>query len=158
MSKFVYMSREGIEKLKEELRHLLEVEIPRLSNKLASAREHGDLAENAEFDAAKEEMTLLQNRIARLQDTLSRAQIFDPKGISPDEITLLSTVELLDLKRDKKVTYTLVSPEEVDVERQRISTQSPVGKALIGKKAGDELTIEVPAGELQYRILRVSRE
>ncbi len=158
MSKFIYMSREGIEKLKEELRHLLDVEIPRLSNKLASAREHGDLSENAEFDAAKEEMTLLQNRIARLQDTLSRAQIFDPTGISPDEITLLSTVELLDLKRDKKVTYTLVSPEEVDIERQRISTQSPVGRALIGRKAGDELTIEVPAGELQYRILRVSRE
>lgn len=158
MSKFVYMSREGIEKLKKELQHLIKVEQPRLSNKLAAAREHGDLSENAEFDAAKEEMTMLQNRIVRLQDTLSRAQIFDPKGISSKEVTLLSTVELLDLKRGRKITYTLVSPEEVNIEEGKISAQSPVGKALIGKQAGAELAIEVPAGLLEYRILSVSRE
>lgn len=157
MSKFVYMSREGIEKLKKELKHLLDVEQPRLSNKLASAREYGDLTENAEYEAAKEEMNLLLNRITRLEETLSKAQIFDPKGIDPDEVTLLSTVELLDLKRDKKVSYTLVSPAEVDIEQQKISAKSPVGKALIGRRAGDELSIEVPAGVLKYKILSVTR-
>jgi transcription elongation factor GreA len=158
MSRFIYMSREGIEKIKSELKHLLEVEQPRLSGKLASAREYGDLAENAEYDAAKEEMDHLLRRIARAQDTLSRAQIFDPKGIDPEEITLLSTVELLDLKRDVTISYTLVSVEEADVENQRISVASPVGKALVGRKAGDTVSIQVPAGILEYKILSVKRE
>ena len=157
MSKFIYMSREGIEKVKNELKRLLEVEQPRLSKKLALAREHGDLAENAEYDAAREEMEHAQRRIARLEDTLSRAQIFDPKGIDPGEITLLSTVELKDLKKNKKIIYTLVSAEEVDVEKQRISVESPVGRALIRKMAGDIVSIEVPAGQLEYKILSVKR-
>lgn len=158
MTKFIYMSRDGIERVKNELKHLIEVEMPRLSAKVASAREYGDLAENAEYDAVREEMDHLQRRIARLQDILSRAQIFDTKGLDPDEISLLSTVELLDLKRNKKITYTLVSAEEVDVEQQRISVESPVGKALIGKKAGEEVSIQVPVGVLEYRILSVKRE
>ncbi len=152
------MSREGIEKLKSELKKLIEIEQPRLSNKLASAREHGDLSENAEYDAAKEEMHMLQNRLARLQGTLSRAQIFDPKGLDPEKITLLCTVELRDLKRDRVITYTLVSVEEADVDQMRISIESPVGKALIGKKAGDKVSIQVPAGTLEYEILSVKRE
>lgn len=151
------MSREGIEKIKSELKHLLEVVQPRLSRKLAAAREYGDLAENAEYDAAREEMEHAQRRIVRLQETLARAQIFDPKGINPEEITLLSTIELKDLKRKKKITYTLVSAEEVDVEKQRISIESPVGRALIGKKAGDKVVIDVPAGQLEYQILSVKR-
>ena len=152
------MSREGIEKVKNELKHLLKVEQPRLSKKLASAREYGDLSENAEYDAAREEMEHTQRRIVRLQDILSRAQIFDPTGINPDEITLLSTVELLDLKKDKKIKYTLVSPEEVDVEKERISVESPVGRALIGKKAGDMVRVEVPVGQLEYKVLSVKRD
>ncbi|MBU1652458.1 transcription elongation factor GreA, partial [bacterium] len=83
MSRFVYMSREGIEKLKTDLKRLIEVEQPKISEKLEIAREHGDLSENAEYDAAKEEMSMLQSRIIRSQDTLSRAQIFDPKGLEP---------------------------------------------------------------------------
>ncbi len=158
MSKFIYMSREGIEKIKNELKHLLEVEQPRLSKKLANAREYGDLAENAEYEVAREEMENLQRRIARLQETLSRAQIFDPKGMDPEEITLFSKVELLDRKRGKKITYTLVSPEEVDIDQHRISVMSPVGKALIGRRAGEELSIEVPAGVIEYKILSVTRE
>ncbi len=152
------MSREGIDKLKAELKKLIEIEQPKLTAKLASAREHGDLSENAEYDAAKEEMDHLHRRLARLQDTLSRAQIFDPKGIDPDTVTLLSTVELEDLKRKRKITYTLVSVEEADVEQMRISIESPVGKGLIGKKAGDTVSIQVPAGLLEYKILTVNRE
>jgi transcription elongation factor GreA len=152
------MSREGIEKLKADLKNLLDVQQPKLSRKLESARSYGDLAENAEYDAAKEEMDHLQRKIARLEDTLSRAQIFDPTGIDPDEITLLSTVELLDLRRNKKITYTLVSGEEADVDQNRISVASPVGKSLIGKRAGEKVTIEVPAGILQYKVLSVTRE
>ena len=157
MGKFIYMSREGIDKIRSELKRLLEVEQPLLSQKMASAREYGDVAENTEYDVAKEEMNHLQRRIARLQDTLSRAQIFDPKGLDPDTITLLSTVKLEDLKKNKKITYTLVSPEEVDVDLQRISVQSPVGQALIGKKAGEVISVEVPAGVLEFKILSVSR-
>ena len=158
MGKFIYMSREGIEKIKKELKHLLEVEQPRLSQKMEHARGYGDLAENAEFEAAREEMDHLQRRIARLQEILARAQIFDRRGMHPDEISLLSTVELKDLKKKKKITYTLVSPEEVDVDQQRISVESPVGRALIGKKAGDVVSIEVPAGMLEYQILSVKQE
>lgn len=157
MSKFIYMSREGIEKVKKELKHLLEVEQPQLSQKMATAREYGDIAENAEYDVAREEMDHLLRRIARLQDTLSRAQIFDPKGLNPEEITLLSTVQLQDLKKKRKITYTLVSPEEVDIDQNRISVQSPVAQALIGKKAGDIIQVEVPAGTLEFKILSVKR-
>lgn len=157
MTKYIYMSREGIEKVKNELKQLLEIEQPRLSKKMSQARDYGDLGENAEYDAIREEMDHLQRRIARLQDILSRAQIFDAKGIDPGEITLLSTVELLDLKKDKKITYTLVSAEEVDVDQQRISIESPVGKALIGRKAGEEISIQVPVGILEFRILSVKR-
>lgn len=157
MSKFIYMSREGIEKVKKELKHLLEVEQPQLSQKMATAREYGDIAENAEYDVAREEMDHLLRRIARLQDTLARAQIFDPKGLNPEEITLLSTVQLQDLKKKRKITYTLVSPEEVDIDQNRISVQSPVAQALIGKKAGDIIQVEVPAGTLEFKILSVKR-
>jgi transcription elongation factor GreA len=158
MGKFIYMSREGIEKLRAELKRLFEVEQPLLSQKLATAREYGDISENAEYDVAREEMDHLQRRMARLQETLSRAQLFDAKGLDPDEISLLSTVELQDLKKKRSVTYTLVSPEEVDVDQNRISVQSPVGQALIGKKAGDKVTVEVPAGILEFKILSVKRE
>lgn len=158
MGKFIYMSREGINKLRNELKRLLEVEQPQLSQKLATAREYGDIAENAEYDVAREEMDHLQRRIARLQETLSRAQLFDAKGLDPDEVTLLSTVELQDLKKKRTVTYTLVSAEEVNVDLNRISVQSPVGQALIGKKAGDKVTVEVPAGILEFKIISVKRE
>lgn len=157
MGKFIYMSREGIDKIKKELKQLLDFEQPRLSKKLAAAREYGDLAENAEYDAAREEMEHTQRRINRLQDTLSRAQIFDPKGIAPDEVTLLATVTLHDLKTSKDITYTLVSAEEVDVDQQKISIESPVGRALVGKKKGDTVSIEVPVGTLEYKIVSVSR-
>jgi transcription elongation factor GreA len=158
MGKFIYMSREGIDKIKRELKQLLEIEQPRLSKKLAAAREYGDLAENAEYDAAREEMEHTQRRINRLQETLSRAQIFDPKGIAADEVTLLATVKLKDIKTGKDVTYTLVSAEEVDVENMKISIESPVGRALVGKKKGDSVTIEVPRGILEYKIISVSRK
>lgn len=157
MAKFIYMSRDGIDKLTNELRRLLDVELPLVSQKIATARGYGDIAENAEYDVAREEMDHLQRRIARLQDTLSRAQLFDPQGLNPEEVTLLSTVQLQDLKKKKKVTYTLVSAEEVDVEAMRISIQSPIGRALVGKKAGDRVTVEVPAGVLDFKILSVTQ-
>jgi len=157
MAKFIYMSRDGIEKLTNELKRLLDVELPLVSQKIATARGYGDIAENAEYDVAREEMDHLQRRIARLQDTLSRAQLFDPQGLNPEEVTLLSTVQLQDLKKKKKVTYTLVSAEEVDVEAMRISIQSPIGRALVGKKAGDRVTVEVPAGVLDFKILSVTQ-
>ncbi|MCX6639862.1 MAG: transcription elongation factor GreA [bacterium] len=158
MSKFIYMSREGIDKVKNELKQLLDVQQPQLSKKMSHARDYGDLSENAEYDAIKEEMENLQRRIARLQGILSRAQIFDPVGIDPNEITLLSTVELKDLKKNRKITYTLVSPEEVNIDQNRISVESPVGKGLIGKKAGETVSIEVPVGIIEYEILSVKRE
>jgi transcription elongation factor GreA len=158
MGKFIYMSREGIEKLRSELKRLIEVEQPQQSQRLATAREYGDISENAEYDVAREEMDHLQRRIGRLQDTLSRAQLFNAKGLDPEEITLLSTVELQDLKKKRTVTYTLVSAEEVNVDLNRISVQSPVGQALIGKRAGEKVTVEVPAGILEFKVLSVKRE
>jgi transcription elongation factor GreA len=127
-----------------------------MADKIAEARAHGDLSENAEYDAAKEEQGLFELRISKLEDLLSRARIIDKSDLPKDAIYILSDVTLEDLKTGDTVTYKLVSPEEADFEQNKIAVTSPIGKALMKKKTGDLIKVVVPAGTLEYKVLAVS--
>jgi transcription elongation factor GreA len=128
-----------------------------IAAKIAEARGHGDLSENAEYDAAKEAQQHLELKIAKLEQTLARARIIDSKDLPNDKIYILSNVTLKDVKTKKVLTYKLVSPEEANFDENKISVTSPIGKGLIGKKVNDVVKIAVPAGELSYQIIDITR-
>ena len=153
----VYLSRDGYAKLKEELRELKEAERPTVRQALQRAREFGDLSENAEYAAAKERLMFLEQRINKLEDTLSRTTLLENEAIPEDKVYIGATVELIDLKQDRELTYMLVAPEEADFDTGKISTTSPIGKGLLGHSEGEEVEIKVPAGILHYRIVKISR-
>ena len=152
----VYLSRDGYQKLQDELRELKE-ERPNARQAVQRAREFGDLSENAEYHASKERLGSLERRIGNLEDTLSRTRLLENVDIPGDKVYIGATVELLDLKKDKEIVYTLVAPEEADFEHGKISTVSPIGKGLLGHAEGEEVEITVPAGKLNYRIVTISR-
>jgi transcription elongation factor GreA len=153
----VYLTRERLVELEQELRQLKVHERTEIAAKIAEARGHGDLSENAEYDAAKEAQQHLELRIAKLEQTLGRARIIDSKDLPNDKIYILSNVTLKDIKTKKVLTYKLVSPEEANFDENKISVTSPIGKGLIGKKVNDVVKIAVPAGELSYQIIDISR-
>jgi len=153
----VYLTREKLSSLEQELRELKTNGRKSVAAKIAEARGHGDLSENAEYDAAKEEQQHLELKIARIEGTLSRAKIIEAKDLPNDKIYILSKVALKDLKTQEKCEYLLVSPEESDFESNKISVTSPIGKALLGKKKGETVEIKVPVGLLKYEILDISR-
>jgi transcription elongation factor GreA len=153
----VYLSREGYEKLQAELQGLKETERPAVRQALQQARQYGDLAENAEYAAAKERLLFLEQRINRLEETLSRVRLLEQQSIPSDKVYIGATVDLFDLKSNRQLRYTLVAPEEADFDAGKISTVSPIGKGLLGHVEGEEVEIRVPAGVLHYRIERISR-
>ena len=153
----VYLSREGYQKLQDELQELKEKERPTVRQSLQRAREFGDLSENAEYSAAKERLMFLEHRIGKLEETLSRARLLENEDIPDDKVYIGATVELLDLKKKRELTYTLVAPEEADFDNGKISTASPIGKGLLGHAEGEKVDIEVPAGKLSYKIVTISR-
>ncbi len=153
---FVYLTQEGFDKLKEELHELKYRTRPEISQKVATARDHGDLKENAEYHAAREELSLCETKIQQLQDRVARARVIDEKEVTTDQASILTTVKVKDLKRKKEFNYTLVSVEEADIKSGKISIASPVGKGLLGKKVGDIAEIKVPAGVIKYEILDIS--
>ncbi len=155
MTGYIYLSPEGYEKLKKELDDLKQVKRPELSRKISEARDFGDLKENAEYHAAKEALSLLETKISKLEETLSRAKVLKKNDMAEGKITILSTVKLKDLNRDMEIEYTLVSPEESDFKQNKISTTSPVGKALLGKEKGEIVEIRVPAGILKYQVIDI---
>jgi len=153
---FVYLTQEGFDKLKKELHELKYRIRPEISQKVATARDHGDLKENAEYHAAREELSLCETKIQQLQDRVARARVIDENEVTTDQASILTTVRVKDLKRNKEFTYTLVSVEEADIKKGRISIASPVGKGLLGKKVGEIAEIKVPAGTIRYEILEIS--
>lgn len=157
MTRTIYMSREGIEKLREELEYLKTVKRHELSKKIATAREFGDLRENAEYHAAKEEMALLENKIMSLEEKLSRARIVDTSELPQDEITIFTKVTLLDMANNREIEYVLVPQEEADIDNNIIPVNAPIAKALLGKKVNEEVTIEVPRGTLHYKVLKMEK-
>jgi transcription elongation factor GreA len=153
----VYLTRERLVEIEHELRDLKTNGRKSVAAKIAEARGHGDLSENAEYDAAKEEQQHLELRISKLEATLARAKIIDARDLPNDKIYILSRVKLKDLKTNEDFEYLLVSPEESNFENNKISVTSPIGKALLGKNRGDLVEIKVPAGTLKYKILDISR-
>ena len=156
MSGFIYLSREGMEKLKDELNYLKSTERPKIINQIAEARDKGDLSENAEYDAAKEAQGLLEARIARLENELSKSRVLDGKNIDLSTAKLLTTVKIENIQSKQKMSYTLVSESEADLKNKKISISSPIGKGLMGKKVGEIVDISVPSGAIKFKILDIT--
>lgn len=152
-----YLSREGYEKLDAELKDLKGRGRKEIAEEIAEARAKGDLSENAEYDAAKEAQGMLEKRIAELENALAHARILDEKDIKTDKAYLLSTVTIHNHKVDKQVKYTLVSPDEADFKQNKISVESPIGKAILGSEVGELVEVEVPAGKLKLEIKKIER-
>ena len=152
---FVYLTKDGLSKLKEELNELKYKTRPAISQKVATARDHGDLKENAEYHAAREELSLVETKIQSMQDRIARARIISEDDIQTDHVAILTTVTVEDQKTKKKYDYSLVSEDEADFKQNKISISSPVGKGLLGKKVDEIAEIPVPAGMLQYKILSI---
>jgi transcription elongation factor GreA len=158
MSK-VPITLRGAELLKAELQRLKSVERPSVIAAIAEARSHGDLSENAEYDAAKERQGFVEGRIAEVEGKLGNAQIIDPRALDADgRVVFGSTVELEDLEADQTVTYQIVGDDEADLKQGKISLNSPVARALIGKFAGDVSEVQTPGGRREYEILDVRYE
>ena len=151
-----YMTASGLQKLKEELQHLESVERPRVIAAIAEAREKGDLSENAEYDAAKEEQGVLESRIAMLKGKIMDARIIDETSINTDEVQILTKVRVQNLKTGQEKVYQLVTEGEANILEGTIATTTPIAKGLMGKKVGDTAEVVVPAGKLQFKILEIS--
>ncbi len=152
-----YLTREGYEKLMKELDYLKNTKRRELSKAIGQARAHGDISENAEYDAAKEAQGLNEKKVSELETALATAQILDDEFMSKDEVLIGATVSLKDLKSREELEYRLVSEDEADYSENKISVSSPVGGALLNHKVGDTVEIHVPAGILKYKILKISR-
>jgi transcription elongation factor GreA len=142
----------------QELEHLKTVKRRQLSKAIGEARAHGDISENAEYDAAKDAQGLNEKRISELENKLALARILDDTGISSDEVLIGATVKLKDLESNEELEYTLVSEMEADYESGKISITSPIGISLLNHKLGEEIDIKIPAGILKYKILKISRD
>jgi transcription elongation factor GreA len=150
------LTLEGAERLREELKRLKTVERPRIIDAIAEARAHGDLSENAEYHAAREEQGFIEGRIKELDSVLGQAQVIDPKTLDAGgRIVFGATVELLNIKTDEEVSYQIVGNLESDIAKSRISVSSPIARALIGKEEGDEVEVQTPGGVTTYEILSV---
>ncbi len=154
----VYLTKKGYEKLSEELGYLKNVRRREISKAIGVAREHGDLSENAEYDAAKDAQGYNEKKISELEEKLSRVRIIEDQDIPHGEVLIGATVKLKDLDNGEELEYTLVSEEESDYEQNKIAITSPIGLGLLSHKENEEVDIKVPAGILRYKILKISRE
>ena len=152
-----YMSQEGYDKIANELHELETVELPRVKDAIAEARDNGDLSENFEYHAAKREQGKLLGRIRFLQRVLEFARVIDKSKLRSEGIGLLSKVEMLNLNNNAKMTYTIVSPHEANMAEGKLSIKSPIARALLGKDEGDVVEVKVPVGTLKLRIESVTR-
>ena len=149
------MTRQGYQALREELRRLQTTERQKIIKAIEEARAHGDISENAEYQAAKEKQAHIEGRIQELSDRLARAEVVDIPKKAPSRVQFGVKVTLLDLDTDEEVTYQLVGPFESDVEKGRISVTSPIGRALIGKEEGDEVEVQTPKGLRVFEIIKI---
>ncbi|WP_412062277.1 transcription elongation factor GreA [Rubrivirga sp. IMCC45206] len=157
MGSTVYLTAEGLQKLKDDLHHARTVERQHISQEIAEARAQGDLSENAEYDAAKEAQGHLEARIAKLETTIANARVVNEDEVDPSKSRILSHVRVMNRKAKREATYTLVSAQEADLKQNKISVSSPIGKALLGQEVGDVVKVKVPAGVVEFEILEISR-
>lgn len=152
----IYMTEEGYNNLLNEIRKLEEIDRPEVIREISEAREKGDLSENAEYSAAKEKQSVLEDKIGHLRMQLANVKILDTSKMDASKVQILSKVTILDMKRDKEKTYTIVSDNESNQREGKIAVSTPIAKALLGKKVNDEVDIEVPAGTLRFKVLNIS--
>ena len=157
MSEGTFLTREGCDRLKEELKILKTVKRKEIANALEKARQMGDLSENAEYDSAKQSQAINEKRINELEEKILTARILDNENISSDKAYIGARLKLLDIDSKEEMNYMLVTEDEADYVEGKISISSPVGKALLGCKVGDIANIKIPAGVLKYKILEISR-
>jgi transcription elongation factor GreA len=157
MSEVSYYTREGLEKLKEELQYLKTTGRSNISKAIAEARDKGDLSENAEYDAAKEAQGLHEAKISQMQEAVANARILDESKLDTSKVLALSIVKIKNLNNNMTMSYQLVSESEADMKTGKISVASPIAKGLLGKKVGEKTEITVPAGKIEFEILEISR-
>ena len=150
------LTSKGMQALEDELQDLKVVKRKEIAQKIKEAREQGDLSENAEYDAAKDAQGLLEAKIAQLQDVISNCRIIDESQIDTSKVQILNKVTIKNIKTKATMTYTLVSESEADFKAGKLSITTPIAKALIGKKLGDKVEVQVPAGTMEFEIMDIS--
>ncbi len=157
MSEVSYYTAEGLKKLRVELEHMEHTERPRVTLEIADARDKGDLSENAEYHAAKEEQSMLEYKIAQLKDTLSKARLIDESLLDTSKVLALSIVKIRNIDNKMEFDYTLVADAVSDLSQGKLSVSSPIGHGLLGKEVGDIAEIETPSGVVKFEIVSISR-
>jgi len=157
MAKVSYVTEEGLTRMKRELEQMINIDRPAISRQIAEARDKGDLSENAEYDAAKDAQGMLEARIHKLEETIRHSRVLDESRVDTSSIQILNKVKLKNLKNNAVVEYILVSESEANLKEGKIAITTPIGKGLIGKKKGNIVEIQVPAGKLQFEVLEISR-
>jgi transcription elongation factor GreA len=157
MSDVAYYTEEGLKKLKDELHEMKTVQRPLISEQIAEARDKGDLSENAEYDAAKEAQGLLEMKISKMEELISKARIIDNSVIDDSKVFILSTVTIKNVSNGMEMQYTLVAESEADLKAKKISVDSPIGKGLLGKSVGDIADIQTPNGVMQFEVVGITR-
>lgn len=152
----VYLTKDGLAKLKKELDHLMNVERPAISRMIGEAIEKGDISENAEYDSAKDAQGMLEAKIAELQSKIANARILDESKIKTSKVQILNIVTIRNQKNDATMRYTLVPESEADLKQGKISVNTPIAKGLMGKKVGDVVEIKVPSGIIPFEIVDIS--
>ena len=157
MSQITYYTEEGLKKLKDELHNMKTVQRPSISDQIAEARDKGDLSENAEYDAAKEAQGLLEMKISKMEAIIGNARIIDETNIDNSKVFILSRVKIKNVDNGMELEYTLVAENEADLKAKKISIDSPIGKGLLGKKAGEIADVVTPNGVMKFEIVEINR-
>ena len=155
-NKVSYVTKEGLKKLQEELERLQNVERPKISKAIGEAIEKGDISENAEYDAAKDAQGLKKEKIAQLKDTIASCRVIDESQIDTSKVQMLNKVTIKNIKNGATMAYTLVSETEANFREGKLSINTPIAQALVGKKVGDKVLVKVPAGEMEFEIMDIS--
>ncbi len=158
MADYTYMTKEGYEKLKAELDVLKTVKRQEIAAAIAEAREKGDLSENAEYKAAKDEQGMLEMKISQLDTKLAQVRLLDASQVDASKVSLLTTVRIKNLKNNKELKYTIVPESESDIKNKKISSSSPVGEGLLGKKVGEKAEVHTPRGVIEFEVLEITVE
>ncbi len=156
MSKITFITQDGLDKLKEDLYQLVNVERPSISKQIAEARDKGDLSENAEYHAAKEAQGMLELRISKMQDTVASARILDESQVNTDTVSILTRVKIRNVGNNAVMEYNIVPEAEADLKAGKMSISTPIAQGLLGKKVGDTVKVQVPSGEVGFEVLEIS--
>lgn len=157
MAQISYYTKEGLQKLKDQLADMENVQRPKISQQIADARDKGDLSENAEYDAAKEAQGILEMQISKLKNVVANARLIDETDIDTSKALILSTVRIKNVSNGAEATYTLVAENEADLKQKKISIESPIGRGLLGKSVGETADVETPRGVIQFEIIEITR-